>query len=179
MYPEFFATKNENKFREVNDILNNNMKQISVELFEPQDIDVEKIVHRKAEDAFRQTNKIVLVEDTGLEFVAWNGLPGALIKWFLDTVDNEGILKMLANETSRAAIAKTAVGFFDGKETHIFIGEISGTIPETIRGTGGFGWDPIFIPNNHDKSFAEMTLDEKNSFSMRKIALEHMKKRLK
>ena len=179
MYPEFFATKNENKLREVNEILGRNLEQISVELFEPQGVDVEMIVREKAEDAFHKTGKFVLVEDTSLEFAAWNGLPGALIKWFLDTVGNEGILKMLAGESNRKAVAKTAVGFFDGAQSRVFIGKVSGTIPEIARGTSGFGWDPIFIPDSHEKSFAEMTSIEKNTISMRKLALERMKTELK
>lgn len=178
MHPEFFATKNENKLREVNEILGRNLEQISIELFEPQGVNVEEVVSEKAKDAFHKTGKFVLVEDTSLEFVAWNGLPGALIKWFLDNVGNEGILKMIVGETNRKAVAKTAVGFFDGNQSHVFIGEISGTIPETIRGTGGFGWDPIFVPDGYDKSFAEMTSVEKNAISMRKLALERMKMRL-
>lgn len=121
----------------------------------------------------------MLVEDTGLEFAAWNRLPGALIKWFLDTVGNEGILKILTGETNRKAVAKTAVGFFGGTQTRIFVGEVSGTVPETVRGTGGFGWDPIFVPDGHEKSFAEMTPAEKNAISMRKFALERMKAELK
>lgn len=179
MHPEFFATKNENKLREVNEILGRDLEQISVELFEPQGVKVEEVVREKAEDAFHKSGKFVLVEDTSLEFAAWNGLPGALIKWFLDTVGNEGILKMLAGETNRKAVAKTAVGFFDGTQSRVFVGEISGTIPEAIRGTGGFGWDPIFVPDGYEKSFAEMTSVEKNAISMRKLALERMKTELK
>lgn len=179
MYPKFFATKNENKLREVNEILGRSLEQISVELFESQGVKVEDVVREKAEDAFHKTGKFVLVEDTSLEFVAWNGLPGALIKWFLETVGNEGIIKMLAGETNRKAVAKTAVGFFDGVQARVFVGEISGTIPETVRGTGGFGWDPIFVPDGYEKSFAEMTSAEKNSISMRKLALERMKMELK
>lgn len=179
MYPEFFATKNENKLREAGEILGRSLEQISVELFEPQGVKVEDVVREKAEDAFHKTGKFVLVEDTSLEFAAWNGLPGALIKWFLDTAGNEGILKMLSGETNRKAIAKTAIGFFDGAQARVFVGEISGTIPETIRGTGGFGWDPIFIPDGYEKSFAEMASAEKNAISMRKLALERMKSELK
>ena len=179
MYPEFFATKNENKLREVNEILGRNLEQISVELFEPQGVDVETVVREKAENAFHKTGKFVLVEDTSLEFAAWNGLPGALIKWFLDTIGNEGILKMLAGESNRKAVAKTAVGFFDGAQSRVFIGKVSGTVPEIARGTSGFGWDPIFIPDGHEKSFAEMTSIKKNTISMRKLALERMKTELK
>lgn len=179
MRPEFFATKNENKLREVNDILGYSLEQINIDLFEPQGINVEDIVKEKAKDAFRKVGKIVLVEDTSLEFLAWNGLPGALIKWFLGTVGNEGILNMLKNEINRKAIAKTAVGFFDGGQAHIFVGILSGTISEKIRGNSGFGWDSIFIPDGYNKSFAEMTSIEKNSISMRKLALERMKIEMK
>ena len=175
MYPRFFATKNKNKVREVGAILGDAVEQVSIELLEPQGVQVEEIVRVKAEDAFRQIGKPILVEDTGLEIAVWNGLPGALIKWFLDAVGNEGILKMLADEINRTVTAKTAVGFFDGEKSHVFVGEVLGTISKTVRGTKGFGWDSIFIPDNHTKSFGEMSPIEKNSISMRKIALEHMK----
>ncbi|MCY4577311.1 MAG: RdgB/HAM1 family non-canonical purine NTP pyrophosphatase [Candidatus Kaiserbacteria bacterium] len=175
MYPNFFATGNEDKIREVRAILGYAVQQVSIDLFEPQGIKVEEVVRKKAEDAFQQIGKPVLVEDTGLEFAAWNGLPGALMKWFLDTVGNEGILKMLSGEADRVAVAKTVVGFFDGDAVHFFVGKVHGTISETVRGVGGFGWDPLFVPDGYDKSFAEMTQSEKNAVSMRRIALEQMK----
>ena len=175
MQPNFFATKNDNKLREVNEILNCNLEQIDIELYEPQGLDITEVVREKTEDAFRKTGKLVMVEDTSLEFYSWNGLPGPLIKWFLESVGNDGILKMLIGADNRRAIAKTAVGFFDGNESHIFIGEIEGAISEEIRGHSGFGWDPIFIPDGFDKSFAEMTSEEKNTVSMRRRALENMK----
>jgi len=179
MYPEFFATKNTNKLREVNEILGRDLEQIVVELYEPQGLDVAEVIREKTEDAFHKTGKFVLVEDTALEFRAWNGLPGALIKWFLETVGNEGLLKMLAGVENRRAVAKTAVGFFDGNKAHVFVGEIEGTISEVVRGSSGFGWDPIFIPDGFYKSFAEMTSEEKNAVSMRRRALERMKESLK
>jgi non-canonical purine NTP pyrophosphatase (RdgB/HAM1 family) len=175
MYPEYFATGNAHKLREVNEILGRNLEQIAIELYEPQGLAVADIIHKKAEDAFHKTGKCVLVEDTALEFRAWNGLPGALIKWFLETVGNEGLLKMLAGVEDRRAVAKTAVGFFDGNNARVFVGEVDGIIADTVRGDGGFGWDPIFIPDGFDKSFAEMTSEEKNAVSMRRRALEQMK----
>lgn len=174
MHPDYFATGNANKLREVNEILGQRLKQISIDLYEPQDIAVEAVVRKKAEDAFHKTGKFVLIEDTGLEFEAWGGLPGALVKWFLDSVENEGILRMLSEETDRRATAKTAFGFFDGNRSQVFVGSVSGTISVEIRGTGGFGWDPIFVPDGYDKSFAEMSVAEKNSISMRKRALDRM-----
>ncbi|MBU4056382.1 non-canonical purine NTP pyrophosphatase, partial [Patescibacteria group bacterium] len=79
MYPKFFATKNLNKLKEVNEILGKNLQQLDVELSEPQGLDVAEIVKEKARDAFHKTGKFVLVEDTGLEFSAWKGMPGALV----------------------------------------------------------------------------------------------------
>ncbi len=176
MLPKYFATGNENKLKEVNAILGYNLEQIKIDLYEPQGINLVQIASEKAKDAFYKTGKIVLVEDTGIEFNAWGGLPGPLIKWFLDTVGNEGIIKMIEGFENRSVVAKTVVAFYDGKKTHSFVGEIKGKISDSIQGDDGFGWDPIFIPEGYDKSFAEMTKEEKNKISMRKLALDKMKK---
>jgi XTP/dITP diphosphohydrolase len=179
MKPKFFATTNKNKLSEASQILGYDLEQIAIELLEPQAVDVEEVVKVKAEDAFHKTGKIVLVEDTGLEFSAWGKMPGALIKWFMDEVGNEGLLKMLSSETDRRATAKTAVAFFDGTKSQVFTGSVMGTIPEKICGSDGFGWDPIFVPDGETKSFAEMSDTEKNSISMRKLAFDKMRERLK
>ena len=171
MLPDLFATKNLNKLREINEILGTHFANADLELLEPQEIAVETVVREKAKDAFRQTGKPTLVEDTGLEFAAWNALPGALIKWFLKTVGNDGIIAMLSSEVNRVAVAKTAVGFYDGSECHVFLGEVRGMVPSAAKGEHGFGWDPIFIPEGGIKTFAEMNVAEKNAISMRKEAL--------
>lgn len=175
MYPKFFATTNKNKLREANEILGEALESIEIELVEPQALDVEEVVKEKARDAFVKTGKPVLVEDTGIYFDAWNGLPGALVKWFLQTVGNGGIVKMMDNESNRNVTAKTAVGFYDGQDYYIYTGEIKGRIAENIQGESGFGWDPIFIPNGYDKSFAQMSPEQKNEISMRHIALKRLK----
>jgi XTP/dITP diphosphohydrolase len=177
-YPKYFATTNINKLQEISDILGFPLEQIALDLFEPQGLDVAEVVAIKAKDAYERTGKAVLVEDTGLTFIAWNGLPGALIKWFLDTVGTEGMLRMLVGDTDRRAIARTAIGFYDGTQLHIFIGELRGQIPTAIRGNGDFGWGPLFIPDGHTHSFAEMSKEEKNAISMRKIAVEKMRSAL-
>ena len=173
--PMFFATTNQNKLREISGILGEKIEAISIELFEPQAIDVAEVVEEKAKDAFRKTGKIVMVEDTGLEIEAWGRLPGALIKWFLHSVGNRGILKMMKEEKNRKALARTAVGFYDGKTAHIFIGESKGKISPEIRGKSDFGWDPIFIPDGYGKSFAEMREEVKNKISMRAKAFGKLK----
>lgn len=172
---KYFATGNKNKLREASQILGMNLEQIDLDLLEPQGIDVLEIVEEKARDAFEKCGKSVLVEDTGLGFSAWNGLPGALIKWFLDSVGNEGILKMMEGEKNRSAKAVTAVGFYDGKKYHVFKGEVDGEIATEVYGQSGFGWDPIFVTDDHGKAYGEMSAEEKNRVSMRRLALEKLR----
>ena len=114
-----------------------------------------------------------MVEDTGLFFAAWNGLPGALIKWFDRYVGNVGICKMIDEFSIRNAWAKTVVATYDG-QVHLFTGKIEGQITLAPRGEEGFGWDKIFIPDGTVKTFAEMTSSEKDKHSMRRQAFEAM-----
>ena len=92
---------------------------------------------------------------------------------------NEGLCRMLDAYKTRKAIAEVAFALCDGKETHVFTGSRRGSISKKSKGAQGFGWDPIFIPEGHKKTWAEMTDDEKHKTSMRKIALGKMKKYLK
>lgn len=171
-----FATGNENKLREAQQITGIPFEGLVVDLPEIQAVDVADVVEEKAKVAYKIANEPVLVEDTGLSIEAWGGLPGALIKWFMKTVNNDGILKMMKAESNRAAIATTYLAYFDGVKTHTFTGSIKGMIPESIKGESGFGWDPIFVPEGSNKSFAEMTSEEKNDLSMRAKAFQSMKK---
>jgi len=82
---------------------------------------------------------------------------------------------MLDGNENREAIAKTAFGYCDGTKIIIATGELKGTIAEHPRGEQGFGWDPIFIPQGHKLTFAEMSLEQKNEISMRRLALENLK----
>ncbi len=170
-----FATSNENKLREAQQITGISFESLVVDLPEIQAINVEDVVKEKAQAAYKLVGEPVLVEDTGFSIEAWGGLPGALIKWFMKAVDNEGILKMMEGETNRTVTATTSLAYFDGVKVHAFTGSIKGKLPESIRGKSGFGWDPIFIPDGSNKSFAEMTAEEKNSLSMRAKAFQSMK----
>jgi len=181
-WPEYFATSNKHKFDEVRKILGTeDLKMIDIDLPESQSLDVAEVVAEKARAAYELTGKSVLVEDTGLECKAWNGkkgsLPGALIKWFMKTVGNEGIVRMMSPFRDRRAEATTAFGYADSTgSVHVFVGSISGQIPETVQdGPHGFGWDAIFIPDGYNESFAQLPPDQKNDISMRKLALDAMK----
>jgi XTP/dITP diphosphohydrolase len=170
-----FITSSANKLAEVERILGRPLTRTSLPLEEIQAIDLEPVVRHKAHQAYARLGRPVLVEDTGLAFTAWNGLPGALIKWFLTALGPNGICKLLRDETNRAATATTLFGYDNGMEYRVFAGTVSGVIAETPRGTNGFGWDAIFQPLGSDWTFAEMTPEEKDRFSMRRLALEQLR----
>jgi len=144
-------------------------------LDEIQTVDGKEVVRKKAEEAHKILKKPVLVEDTSLYFDAWRGLPGALARWFLDTVGCNGICKMMKGEKNRKAYAESAIAFYDGKKMKIVSGKVEGTVPLKPRGSFGFGWDPVFVPKGFRKTFGEMTMSEKNQISMRKRALEKLR----
>jgi len=173
-----FATTNENKIREASEILGIKVKPKNLEIDEVQTLDPLECVKKKAEAAYKLIKTPVLVEDTSLFFSAWGKLPGVFIDYFMKSLDNEGILVLLKNEKNRSAVAQTSLCYFNGKESVVTTGKVKGNIARKMRGDWGFGWDPIFIPEGKRKTFAQMTADEKNSLSMRKIALEKLKNRL-
>jgi non-canonical purine NTP pyrophosphatase (RdgB/HAM1 family) len=170
-----FATGNANKAHEIESMLGLEVHQLMVDLPEIQAVAVDEVISAKARAAYAVVGRAVLVEDTGLSVHAWKGLPGALVRWFLATVGNEGICRMVDNFDDRSATAVTCLGFFDGQDVHVFRGEMRGTIADDPRGTGGFGWDPIFIPEGWGKTFAEGTQDEKSAISMRRLSVEQLK----
>lgn len=173
-----FATTNENKIREASEILRIKIIPRKLIIDEVQTLEPIECVKKKAEAAYNLTKTPILVEDTCLFFNAWGELPGVFIDYFMKSLDNEGLLKLLSNEKDRSAWAQTSLCYFDGKKAVVTSGEVKGAIAKKKRGNDGFGWDPIFIPQGENKTFAEMTSKEKNSLSMRKIALEALKIKL-
>lgn len=169
-------TGNKNKVREFEEILGIKIESQSLELEEIQDVLIEKVSESKAKKAFEILKKPVFVEDTGLIFNELHELPGALIKWFEKSLSYEEICNLIKED--RSAIAQICISFFDGKELKQFTGEVKGSITLFPKGENGFGWDKIFIPKGSNKTFAEMNTDEKHNISMRKIALEKLRKKL-
>jgi len=110
------ATSNEHKARAVQAVLGRRVQHIKLDLPEIQAIDVQEVIERKARAAYRLVGKPVLVEDTSLSLQAWNGLPGALIRWFLETVGNEGICRMLTGYEQLEATTETCLSYFDGQD---------------------------------------------------------------
>ena len=143
------------------------------ELAEVQSLDVAVVAARKAADAYAQIGEPVLVDDTGLTLHGWNGLPGALVAWFLDAVGAPGILAMAAGLTDRSATVSTALGYATADGVRVFQGTVSGSLAPEPRGTSGFGYDSIFIPDTDSsgRTYAQMTSEEKNKISHRRCAV--------
>lgn len=175
-----FVTNTEGKAREAQEILGKKflIKHQKVDLEEIQTINGKEVIEKKARQAFKILKIPVLVEDTSLYFNAWNGLPGALVRWFLDTVDCKGICLMMKKFKNRKAYAESAIAYYDGKRMKIVSARVLGTVPEKPRGKFGFGWDPIFVPKGFKKTYSQMTTQEKSKISMRKLALEKLRKYL-
>ncbi len=175
-----FITGNKGKLEEFQQILGSDIElgQLDIDLPEIQEIDAKAVIEAKLKEAVRHTDNPIIVEDTGLYFNAWNGLPGVLIKWFIKSVGNKGTAKMLDSYEDKSAYACCTIGLASkGKEPVFFQGKITGKIVPP-KGDGGFGWDPIFIPDGYSITFGEMSREEKNQISMRKIALEKLREHL-
>ncbi|MFA5009701.1 MAG: non-canonical purine NTP pyrophosphatase [Patescibacteria group bacterium] len=169
-----FITGNPAKAKYLGDYFHFPVDHLKLDLPEIQSTDLQTIVEDKVKRAFAITSTPVIVEDVSLIFHGMKALPGPLIKWFLETLGNNGLCKLVDGLNNRKATAKVMFAICDESGVHTFAGSMEGSISELPRGEMGFGWDPIFIPDGYDKTWAEMTDDEKHAVSMRKQALEQM-----
>ena len=173
-------TTNEHKRREVEKILGVGLERADLssrDIPEVQTLDFAEVAAHKARSAYDLLGRPpypVLVEDSGLVVGSWNGLPGALSKWFLASVGNEGLLEMLCGGDRRArAVCAVAVADHRG-EVRVFRGEVRGEISPEPKGEGGFGWDPIFVPEGSELTYAQMG-DAKNEDSHRARAFRQVR----
>lgn len=173
-----FVTGSQNKYDEAKQIIPD-LEHREIDLVEVQGIDPKPIIAHKLEEAKKVLQGNIVVEDISLYFDSLVGLPGPLIKWFMKTIGNDGLVKIVESFGNQKATAKCIVGLSkeDGS-VEFFEGTIDGEIVKP-RGDNGFGWDPIFLPTGWDKTFAEMTQEEKNEISMRKIAFQKLSDYLK
>ena len=171
-----FITGNEAKAKYLSNYFGIPVNHHKLDLPEIQSLDLEEVVIDKAKRAYEVLKTPVLVEDVSLVFHGLKRLPGPLIKWFLHSLGNEGLSSLVDKLDSRIATATVQFCYCDGKECKVFEGSMEGTISEKPKGEMGFGWDPIFIPKGHTRTWAEMTEDEKHETSIRKIALEKLEK---
>ena len=171
-----FITGSSKKFEEVKGVLKDvELTQIVIDLPEIQEVDAHKIIKAKMKEAYtRKGEGAFMIEDTSLYMDAIPGLPGPLVKWFLETIGVKGLAEVAFKLGNTRAKAKTIIGYATGSEKiHFFEGEVVGSIVEPRVDTG-FGWDLIFIPEGYTKTFAEMTQEEKNTISMRGKAAQKL-----
>jgi XTP/dITP diphosphohydrolase len=181
-----FATNNENKLKEIRNILGTSFSLLSLRDLEINDDipenepDLEGNAMQKARYIHNLVNKNVFADDTGLEIDALNGLPGVHSARFAGEDKNsdsniDRVLRMMGSTKNRKARFRTVIALiFDGRE-YYFEGIVKGKIIHEKRGKEGFGYDPVFVPEGGDLTFAEMPLDEKNKISHRAMAFEKLR----
>jgi len=180
-----FATANKNKVNEIQQLIPSSIKLLGLtdincteEIPETQPT-IEGNASQKAFYVYNNYHVNCFADDTGLEIEALNGRPGVLSARYAgeqkNATDNMNkILEDMQGLTNRKARFKTIISLvIDGKEIQ-FEGVINGTILTERHGTNGFGYDPIFAPDNSKKSFAEMELSEKNKISHRALAVNKL-----
>jgi XTP/dITP diphosphohydrolase len=175
----FFATGNIHKFDEARSILTG--LDIAVGMLRVKDVEIQsdslvEIAKSSAQEAFKRCCLPVIVEDAGLFIDALKGFPGPYAAYAYQTVGNKGLLKLLENVGNRKAVFRSAIAYCDSEAEApvVFEGASEGeiTVDERIgSGKSGFGFDPIFKPSGSDRTFAEMSLEEKNGFSHRAKAV--------
>lgn len=153
-----------------------------LDLDELQSLDLAEVVEHKVRQAYDITKSPVLVEDVALTFTAMGRLPGTFIKWFLEEIGTAGLCKIADTLDSRDAVASIKYALYDGRELHIFDGEVHGTIASESREKTAHNdwktsksWNNIFIPDGSNKVYAEMTDEELQPFSHRYQAIQKLK----
>lgn len=180
-----FATNNKNKVEEIKHLSHQKFQiftlqevGIDIDIPEPHDT-LEANAREKSSTIYKLTNETVFSEDTGLEVEALGGAPGVKSARYAgegrnmqDNIDK--LLAALKDKPSRVARFRTVVSLIiDGKE-YQFEGICNGHITTAQDGTNGFGYDPIFIPEGSNTTFANMDISEKNTFSHRKKAVQQL-----
>ena len=180
------SSNNKNKLREYKEIFEP-YKNVIIKSLSDVNIDVDPIENGntfqensliKAKVAWEISHTWTLADDSGLCIEALNGAPGIYSARYAGNHDSDAnmnkLLAELKEKTNRNAQFRTVIALILDGETHIFEGIIKGTIAQKKLGSGGFGYDPIFIPEGYQQSFAQLGIDVKNSISHRARAMEKL-----
>ncbi|MGY5851930.1 MAG: RdgB/HAM1 family non-canonical purine NTP pyrophosphatase [Candidatus Thorarchaeota archaeon] len=168
--PVILATQNQHKLAEITPLFSEfgvPYEPASIDKLEVRSDDVEVVAREAARHAFGKLNRAVVVDDTGLWIDALDGFPRAYPAFVLQTIGLEGILKLMEDKPVRNAVFVTAVGFADEHGIKTFVGRMEGAISTHSKGSGGFGYDPIFIPSDDTRTYAQLSMDEKVRISHR------------
>ena len=177
-----FATHNKHKASEINNLLGGlyeirELDAIGISEDIPEDGDtLEANAREKAHYVFDRTGFDVFADDTGLEVEALGGRPGVITARYAgdecDSVKNmKKLLAELEGQQNRRARFRTIICLIMNGVEHTFEGVVNGTITNSFSGTEGFGYDPVFMPDGCNRTFAEMSMDEKNKISHRALAV--------
>jgi len=175
-----FITSNEGKFNEVRASLEAGGHELSWKKFpypEVQSASLDEVVEQGLAWLLARLGEAepFMIDDSGLFIPALKDFPGVFSAYTLKTIGNAGILKLLDGVEDRRARFEARVGLWSRKTgPRIFSGRVDGRIGLESRGTGGFGFDPIFIPDGQVRTFAEIGTKEKNAFSHRGRAVAAM-----
>jgi XTP/dITP diphosphohydrolase len=164
-----FVTTNDGKFKEVSEMFaakGIELARLNQSYPEIQADSVGEVVEYGLKTIPAEEGDL-LIDDSGLFIEKLGGFPGVYSSFVYKTLGCQGILKLMMGWTARGARFETCFGLRVSGETHIFHGKCEGVISTEMRGNSGFGYDPIFIPKGQRKTFAQMTVKEKNDFSHR------------
>jgi XTP/dITP diphosphohydrolase len=169
----YFVTSNKGKFVEAQAIFGD-LVQKNIGYNELQVDTLEEVVDFGMEEVMARLKGPVMIEDAGMFIDCLKGFPGVYSAYVQKTIGNNGIFRLMEGIDNRGAAFKSVVGYAEpGMEPVVFKGELKGDIGFEPRGTGGFGYDPIFYVNG--KSLAEMSLEEKNRISHRAGSMKALK----
>ncbi|MEE9379109.1 MAG: RdgB/HAM1 family non-canonical purine NTP pyrophosphatase [Candidatus Lokiarchaeia archaeon] len=179
----YFVTGNIHKFNEISDLFSKadikyDLKRMEVEMVEIQTTNVKKVATFKLNSIKGQVDGSYFIEDAGFFVdIPLDGFPGVYSSYVMKTIGNKGILRLIDDfeKTSAHFTSIIALHFKPLDKNLFFEGTIHGKISKTVRGERGFGFDPIFIPNSiSNKTFAEISTEEKNNISHRGQALKKL-----
>jgi XTP/dITP diphosphohydrolase len=178
--PIILVSTNPNKGIEAERILGMPVLRVALALPEIQAATVEDVTRYKAEVARNKGYSRLIVEDVSLGFDELGNFPGPYVRWLLEAAGGKGLAAIAYALNNRAAKAQCCVAYWNGRDVKIFLGEVAGDILVQPRGARHFGWDAWFQPRGSEKTFAEMTDDEKDAVSHRgrayRLLADHLQK---
>jgi non-canonical purine NTP pyrophosphatase (RdgB/HAM1 family) len=165
--PLILVSTNPNKGIEAERILGVPILRVALALPEIQAATVEDVTRYKVEVARTKGYSRLIVEDVSLGFDELGNFPGPYVRWLLEAAGGKGLAAIAYALNNRAAKAQCCVGYWNGRDVKMFLGETPGEILVEPRGQRHFGWDAWFRPRDSKKTFAEMTDAEKDAVSHR------------
>jgi len=177
----FFVTTNHNKYLEACSIFRNSDFLIIHKedtYHEIQSNDLESIVRYGLKSLSTKSIYPIMIEDSGLFIKNLNDFPGPYSSYIFNTLGNSGLLKLMNKIKDRQAVFKSVLGYSTSSSIKIFEGDVSGKITTKQVGKSGFGFDPVFIPDEYTETFSQMNIETKNSLSHRGKSIQLLKRYL-